>query len=419
MAPSRAVRKLPARPAIAIFFLLLGIILLSAPAVRASTGADGSTQLPEDQEFICHTDNPAECYPRVFQPTDEFQTVHDDQELPHGLHVRVNIWTGQKEAKINVPDEIDPSLEGLPVDKAVVTVEPNGEEQEQGDAEPRIPEGAPAYEPVGKIKVPAVEETGFWDALAVIKAGETATNEVFQDALDSLHDISSDIYYGLKLTEDKDVTRALLCLMVRSDAAPDNRQAAARILAGAMQNNVNALEQVAKEWENYMASSCGVSTLRHAFYTGFMPSATENPPTAIVSRVGSTIFAIKGLIQSPLIRDDFLANGGMTNLLEVIAASDDRWDPAQRKVGHLLLDTFLDFDTGASLGVWPRGDVDSADTCAEKSGAQRDGCWEYYLKRIVERHRNDKGGHWSDEVYDKLRAARKGSTKGRSSKDEL
>lgn len=390
--------------------------MLATPAVLASSNSDSAKQYPEVQDLICHTDNPAQCYPRVFQATDEFQIVHDDQELPNGLHVRLNIWTGQKEAKINVPDEADPSLEGLPVDKAVVIVEPEEGAQPQENVEQRIPEGAPAYEPVGKIKTPPVEEAGFWDALKVIKAGK-ATSEELHGALENLLDISGDIYYGLKLSEDKEAVRALLCLMVGSDATPDDRQAGSRILAGAMQNNAKALEKVEKEWSNYMASQCGASTLRDAFYTSFMPSATDDLSAVAVSRAGSTVFAIKGLLQSPVIRDEFLANGGMKNLLEVIAAEDERWDPAQRKVGYLLLDTFLDHESGATLGVWPRGPVANDDTCAKKDGTRDDGCWEFYLKKIAERHKGQKG-HWSEEVYDKLRSARKVAGKGRV-KDEL
>ena len=87
--------------------------ILAAPAIVSAAS-------PVMPDIICHTSNREECYPRIFQPTEEFQTVHDDQELPSGLHVRLNIWTGQKEAKINVPDEEDPALEGLPVDSAIV-----------------------------------------------------------------------------------------------------------------------------------------------------------------------------------------------------------------------------------------------------------------------------------------------------------
>ena len=55
--------------------------------------------------LICHTSNPAECYPAIFSPTKNFQRIHDDQSIPPGLHVRLNLETGLKEARLNLPEE--------------------------------------------------------------------------------------------------------------------------------------------------------------------------------------------------------------------------------------------------------------------------------------------------------------------------
>lgn len=417
MAPSRA----PQRPFGHIFFLitlLLGIISLFA---QPATSSASPAQSP-DADLICHTDNPTDCYPRVFQPTDDFQVVRPDQEIPSGLHVRLNIWTGEKEAKINVPGENDPALEGLPVDNHVVAVEQEG----QPVAEPRIPKDAPAYEPVGAIKTPPTEEAGFFDALSVIKQGPAAGEAEFRAALENL-ELASDIYYGLKLAEDSEVVKSLLCVMVGDDASGvatlDDRQAAARILGGAAQNNVKALAEMEKSWGGLMASTCPSAphSLETAFYASFMPTADElarlSPEeyTRAVSRAGSAVFAAKGLLQNAAIRDDFVSKGGMGNLLEVLAAGDERWAPAQRKVGHLLLDTFLDPEAGAALGVWPRGQAASDDVCA--GGEVREACVDFYVWSIMERSKGEQG-HWSVEVYDRLRAARKGDAE-RGGKVEL
>jgi nucleotide exchange factor SIL1 len=401
--------------------IFLGIIALFAQPSLASSPQQSPTA--DTQDVICHTDNPADCYPRIFQPTDEFQTVHDDQEIPNGLHVRMNIWTGVKEAKINVPDEHDPALEGLPVDSAVVVVEQEGVE---GGDELRVPKGAPVYEPVGQIKSPPVEEIGFWDALKAVKAGGQGADDDFRGALRNLLEMSNDIYYGLKITEDAEVVQNLMCLMAGADApsvaTPADRQAAARILAGAMQNNVKALEKVEGQWEALMGSTCGASDakLRDAFYAGFMPAAASAIPAEelprAASRVGSTVFAVKGLLQSPAIRDDFLASRGMGKLTEVLAAGDDEaWAPAQRKVGHLLLDTFLDAEAGAAIGVWPKGPALGDGECEAAAGRGDEGCLDFYVKRIASRNKGEQG-HWSAEVHDKLRASRIGS---RNEKGEL
>lgn len=404
MAPSRAYRR-PFGHFFAIT-LLLGIILLF---VQPAT-SNPSEQTADGEELICHTDDPAQCYPRVFQATDEFQVVKPDQEIPSGLHVRLNIWTGEKEAKINVLDDNDPALDGLPVDSGVVVVD----QEAQPHAEPRIPKDAPEYEPVGAIKEPPVEEAGFWESLDVIKKWPAVGVAEVKAALENL-ELSSDIYYGLKLTEDSEAVKSLFCLMVGHDASGatlDDRQAAARILGGAVQNNIKALAEIEKNWAGLMASTCPSAShdLETAFYASFMPTADDlaglsaEEYARAVSRAGSAVFAAKGLIKNAAIRDDFIAKGGMKNLLEVLAVRDERWAPAQRKVGHLLLDTFLDAEGGATLGVWPTGEPASDAVCA--NGEVQEGCVEFYVKSIMERNKGEQG-HWSVEVYDRLRAARK------------
>jgi len=357
--------------------------------------------------LICHTSDPAECYPRVFQPTDEFQVVHEDQELPGGLHVRLNIWTGQKEAKINVPGEADPALENLPVDRSVVVVD------QEDHLQVPIPKGAPAYEPVGQVKEPPIEAAGFWDSLAVLKKGTKGSTE-FVGALSNLGELANDIYYGLKITEDADAVKALLCLMASEDQprvlVSDHRQSAARILGGALQNNPKALAQVEKVWGPFMELQCAKKgpKLQESFYASMMPTGEIAPGELdrTSSRIGSTVFATKGLLKSRSIRDDFIANGGMNKLLEILVPEGEAWAPAQRKVGILLLDTFLDLEGGATLGVWPRGPASQDSVCRVEATTTEEGCWEYHVRRIKEQNRGD-ASHWSVEVYDKLTAARK------------
>src|SRR5690349_15320230 len=74
-------------------------------------------------DLICHTNNAAECYPRIFQPTKDFQVIHDDQDIPHGLHVRMDIYSGIKEARLNVPIDGDVDTSDIPTEQAMVIVE--------------------------------------------------------------------------------------------------------------------------------------------------------------------------------------------------------------------------------------------------------------------------------------------------------
>src|SRR3982074_1439976 len=120
-------------------------------------GANSTAQDPlasplADTELICPTEHAGDCYPRVFQPTEEFQLIKEGQDIPPGLHVRLNIYTGEKEARLNIPMEgdEDPALERIPVEQAMVVVDQPESESEEAKQIP-IPPNAPAYEAVGKI----------------------------------------------------------------------------------------------------------------------------------------------------------------------------------------------------------------------------------------------------------------------------
>lgn len=389
-----------------VFGLLFCIFTVPAQASSPSNPSPSA-----DVDLICHTDNPAECYPRIFQPTDEFQLVHDDQEIPKGLHVRLNINTGQKEAKINVPDEADSALEGLPVDRAVVVVDP-----QEPDAPP-IPRGAPEYETVGKIKDPKQEYEAkpFFEAMKLLKSSKGRDSKAFDDSLEGMEELSHDIFYGLKITEDPAVLKSLFCIMADHGASsadgrvPQDQQAAA-ILAGALQNNPTALNEVNKEWANIMNFKCPRSKkpLSEGFYSSFMPSdvATGDDAKVLAAKAKNKVSAINGLVKSDTIRAEFLKNAGMQNLLEVLIPEEKEWTTAQRKVGQLVLDTFLDEDMGAKLGQWPRTPRSSDAECQASEGQTSEGCWDYHVERIMKANKRD-SGHWSKDLHDRLVKVRK------------
>ncbi|VUC22415.1 unnamed protein product [Clonostachys rosea] len=387
-----------------------------------------------DEDLICHTSNPDECYPRVFQPTDEFQIVHPDQHLPEGLHVRLDITTGKKEAKINVPDEVNPALEGLPIDQAVMVVDaPASKEPDT----PPIPKDAPEYDIVGNVKEPKPsagsnqEAVSFYDNLKLVKSAEAATSpDVKVDkALEALEDISHDIYYGLKITEDTEAVNALLCLMTRpggSDAADESLlprdQQAASVLSGALSNNPKALQQVAGSWSIMLNSPCpdAKGSLGDAFYgnalvaSGDLASSSERRTAA--SRIRAKVGAINGLIKDDDIRAEFLKNGGMSKLLRVLIPEQTEWAGAQRKVGQLALDNFLDEDMGAILGQWPTSSKLTDKQCQSGKDSGSEGCWDYHVARIMKSNSKDKE-HWSRDLNTRLGKARKSQPKSKDNRE--
>lgn len=403
---------MPSKPSLlglpTLFGILFSIVffVLSTPASATAPETRGNP----NSDLICHTSDPKDCYPPVFEPTDEFQKVHDDQEIPHGLHVRLNVYTGYKEAKINVPGEGDSSLDGLPVEQDIVVVE-----QEARD-EPIIPKGAPVYETAGKIKGPQQDAKAFIDAMKLLRSGKGEKDLAFDTLLEGLEDLAHDMYYGLQVAEDPDVIKALLCRMSHSTNSPDEGfpprdQQAAAILAGSLQNNPTALAAVAKQWTSIMNHRCPSDgkPLRGTFFQSITSphvrgDANEN--LAAAGRVKAKVAALNGLIKDPAIRADFLQNDGMRELLRVLMPEEKEWSTAQRKVGLFVMDNFLDEEMGAVIGQWPTGPKLSDDQCKTDEWRTAEGCWDYNVARIARAKKGDKG-HWSKELQTRLAAVRK------------
>lgn len=371
---------------------------LGAPGDQRDTAAEVHTE----PDLICSPENSEDCYPKIFHPTEEFQIVREGQEIPAGLHVRLDVTTGLKEAKLNDPNEQNPALEGLAVDSSMVVVE--SEEGPQGAAKPRFPQGAPEYEPVGIIKPPESESQSFHDSLTVLKTLSLNDRPV-DAALTILEDIAHDIYYGLKIAEDPNAVKELLCMMSSQDnfakASDDEtvKQAgtAASIIGSALQNNQKALEEVEKSWPDISTATCAGADrkLGHAVFNSLMPAApaAEKSEGKQLSLIKAKTSAIRGLIKSPAIRDDFLASGGMEQILKVLVLEEPELAAAQQKLANLVSDEFLDEDMGAALGVWPRpGEVDHD--------------WDYQLKTLAKLHRGQKG-HWSADLWRRLQEQRK------------
>lgn len=436
-----------------------------------SAGSAGSDDL------ICHTDVAAECYPHVFQPTHEFQRVHEDQDLPPGLHVRLNINTGVREAKINNDsEELPAGLQGLPVDSSIVLVDqPDDIEVDAPVA--RIPKGAPAYDPAGVVKDPGAHADGegspasitFHESIALVKGvavGQVigssdgssnakidltaAEQSRFIDALIEIDDVAHDIYYGLKLAEDQVITRQLLCLMsggsigggsifngvadIGSARGLEAAQKASMAVASAVQNNPVALREVATYWDMYKGGLCAtaggqITTLGDVIF-GPYHHATEgvrehveghdtnkiaaNHPAWIRSR----LLAISGLIKDKDIMQDFLSRGGLTEVLKLLVENEGNaaYDAVRQRAANLVNDNFLDESMGADLSLWPVKEFAAA--VAEKpcDGTVHAHCWDYHIQQLAKAHKKDKT-HWSHGLLKGLHEVKKGG--GNSGKSEL
>ena len=399
---------------------LLGLAWLLLPTLaRAISSSPDSAVASTD--LICPTTNAAECYPRIFEPTKDFQTIKEGQDIPPGLHVRMNIYSGESEARLNIPMEGEEGYnpEVIPSEQAMVIVDQPEPESEKPALRDQVPIKAPAYKDAGKIPPPipnpeAGDEMGtFQKALLTIKMDARAID----GALDDLSDLSHDIYYGVEIAKDGPVLEKLVCLTLGSGSekipATENGRdhKAASILASSIQNNPTALNEVAGYSKMVMYPSCGldISASKQKNFVDMLRSRLdqENNPSALKAKVN----AISGLIRDPTIRDTFLEKGGMELLLEIFLKKEDGFDVVRRNVGQLVMDNFLDEGMGAVLDVWPRTPVSETKVCEAKGTMLGDGCWEHHVKSFSKSA--SKAG-WAKELLAALKEQRK---KGDSTKD--
>ncbi len=384
-------------------FICLCLAVL-ARAISASASAETA--------MICSPTDPTDCYPQIFEPTKDFQVIKEGQDIPPGLHVRMDIYTGLKEARLNVPTEgeegVIDALEDIPTEQAMVVVEQPEVVEERPAMRDQVPIQPPVYESAGKIPPPPSSDDDFvtfYKAILAIRMEAGA----FDSALDSLSELSHDIYFGLEISKDGPIIEKLVCLTLGSGSekipAKENSRdhKAASILAAALQNNPTAVKEVSNFWRMVMYPSCPDATDFKAKpnFVSILRSRLgreRNPHTLKVK-----LAAISGLLKEPLMRDEFLEKGGMELLLAIFLKKGDEFDFVRKRVAELVTDTFLDEGMGAELGVWPKMPVSEAKVCKSKERMLEGGCWEHHVQDFLAQ---DPEVTWAQTFLDTLRAQR-------------
>lgn len=158
-------------------------------------------------ETICASDN--DCYPKVFVPSDDWQEIRPGQDIPPGLHVRLNVDTLKREAKLMDDSEGE-----------VNAVYVNPEHQEQV-----------------VVYTPQLHDT--------IDSWQAAVDEILgggtrlEPALDIIADLSHDLEHGAKLTHNPQIFPRLL---VVAKEHPEHQDSIYRIMASLLRNNPDAVQ---------------------------------------------------------------------------------------------------------------------------------------------------------------------------------
>ena len=292
-------------------------------------------------ELVCHTNHASECYPKTFQPRPYFQKVHDDQELPPGLHVRMNLETGEKEAKLNNPNDEDESI----YDVAVITSDVPSDAASESPSESPSDESTlpPGYAQAvlqaqqdSSIRPPPNSDDGssFLSSQEILKDASLDTDPgILVPALDVLSDLAHDIYYGLQLSKDRSSIHKLITLLSLNNTNHQIKASAAVVFGAAIQNNPAALSAALSHCYNDELPTGPMEAV-------IMALIHEQTPN-ILSRF---IYLLSALSQDPAQLLKFMNADGMDILLNVYdvqgVGHDDR-DKLRIKVANFLLDHFL------------------------------------------------------------------------------
>ena len=306
-------------------------------------GSDGAVPSPKaSTELICPTAHASDCYPSTFQPTEQFQIVKDDQALPPGLHIRMNLATGIKEARLNVPEPEDVHSDLVIVEKSdYEDRHPEHIEAVVGDAVENsdIPIhydqrflGEPS-----RIRQPPIEPgeaMTFEHSMSQLRNSSATINDL-NAALVRLQDLCHSGDWGLKLTRDSNVTQFLVHIFLDVSQQLSFRSGAALLLATAIQNNPEAL----------------AAALAHFYNDGWPIDIWPNQPLEAVllallhehspKFLIRTVFLLSSLCQDQTQLRKFITEKGLEHLLQVFRAEkgvEADGDKLRGKIANFILD---------------------------------------------------------------------------------
>ncbi|QRG39367.1 hypothetical protein FDK38_003809 [Candidozyma auris] len=190
--------------------------------------------LPVISSQICASDN--DCYPEVFEPTNEWQVVREGQHIPKGLHVRMNMDTNEREAKLLDPNETD-GAELVAVDNQEEAHEETRKQIEEALA--KFKEQVKTYK---RSKVNEGELNDFGSAVAEIMNFDDDLGRA-EEALNTLSELAHDREFGVRLTQKPDIFEKIHTIALEVNE-PRIKETCYGILGASLSNNPEAVTNV-------------------------------------------------------------------------------------------------------------------------------------------------------------------------------
>lgn len=253
---------------------------------------------------ICNPDDPTDCYPKVFVPSHEFQQIRPGQEVPLGLHIRMNLDTGLKEAKIDdTPDEGDVAIVEAGGDELVVQADSVDENDflasmnTDSDEERYAQEDAELNhlkQQANQNKVVGVDLKG------IMEFKGKKTYDALIASLETVEEASHDVEIGEEIIANDQLIKKLneIVDLYKSDYELVER--IYRILASSLRNNPQALEK-------FLARPDYKAYVNHLF-----DKLSDNQPDVIQKRV---LGIVQALLGSEKFLHEYFEGDGLNRLI--------------------------------------------------------------------------------------------------------
>lgn len=336
-------------------------LLLLLCAITVSIRAEHSFDInpnpsPEaSTSLICPNDNPTDCYPTLFQPTIHFQKIRPNQSLPPGLHVRLNIQTGEKEARLNVPEENESSREAIVViddvprkqetvalgiidDKTPVQLRLQDTPEQAMHARPYTPPRPAAPSDPDEVILYEAAISILKQKPLVDRRTGTVHNSDIIDALETLTELAHSFDWGLTICRDAELVRTLFAFIGKTpsndleQSKPEYRSATLLLLATAMQNNQDALSALLEHAPDGNGYQGPLHTILQSLA---LEGSRENGDSNIIAR---SIFLLSQLCVNDEVLVDYLSadSADFSHLLHLFAAPMSEGRASQAKVRHRI-----------------------------------------------------------------------------------
>lgn len=255
--------------------------------------------------------------------------MRDDQNLPPGLHIRMNLATGVKEAKLNepVPEQNDQEgglvvIEDVPHEAPKLQVQPNPQHTF----------------PVHSSSFDVSEGDLFRSSVSTLKSSLPPSLEAFSD----LQDLAHSSHWGLTLARDSSLLHLLFQFLSPTypHSTLDIRSTAALLLGTAIHNNPPALTVALSQFYNDEWPTGPLEAV-------ILALAHEQLPT-LLNRM---MFLLSGLCQDEAQLQRFVNDGGLellVKLFNVDKVGIDERDKLRGKIVNFMVDHFLQFEGAES-----------------------------------------------------------------------